>query len=479
MIRSFIKDSAIYAIPSIVSRGLAIILIPLYTRVLTPADFGSFDLFIAFTTLINLTVALEISQGVARFYSSESNTTRRVSYASSAFWFTVCCYTFFLSVALIVNKELSYLVMGRSGMEPSFQVGVIYIFLNGIFYLIQNQFRWEFRSGHYAIVSLFVTIITAALAVFLTYFLAWGLYGLLLGMAGGVLVGCVYGLWHLQNSFRFQFHWSRLKEMLIFSAPLVPSGIAVFITLYIDRLMISHFLSLDDVGLFGIGYRFASMVGLVMVGFQGALTPLIYANHSDEKTPRKLAIIFRGFVAFSLLIFLSLCLFANEILYLMTTPDYYPAAAIIIFLTPAILLSNMYIFAPGIGIAKKTHLILYVNIVGATLNIILNWMLIPKFGISGAAIATLLSYASIFFVYMRLSQKLYFVPHKWRPIFFALIVTSLLAYWVPKLNMPFSLGIVLKLLIISLMCIFYVIVGLIKSSEIRQVQTELAKRFFS
>jgi O-antigen/teichoic acid export membrane protein len=172
-------------------------------------------------------------------------------------------------------------------------------------------------------------------------------------------------------------------------------------------------------------------------------------------------------------------LFANEILYLMTTPDYYPAAAIIIFLTPAILLSNMYIFAPGIGIAKKTHLILYVNIVGATLNIILNWMLIPKFGISGAAIATLLSYASIFFVYMRLSQKLYFVPHKWRPIFFALIVTSLLAYWVPKLNMPFSLGIVLKLLIISLMCIFYVIVGLIKSSEIRQVQTELAKRFFS
>ncbi len=479
MIRSFIKDSAIYAIPSIVSRGLAVILIPLYTRVLTPADFGSFDLFIAFATLVNLTVALEVSQGVARFYSTESDVMRKVAYASSGFWFTAFCYAFFLIIALIASKKLSLLIMGRDGMETSFQVGVIYIFINGIFYLIQNQFRWEFRSRHYAVVSMSVTIITAVFAVFLTYVLGWGLYGLLLGMAGGVLIGCIYGLWYLQNSFRFQFQWSRLKEMLIFSAPLVPSGIAVFITLYIDRLMISHFLSVDDVGLFGIGYRLASVVGLVMIGFQGALTPLILSNYQNEQTPRQLAVIFRGFIVFSLLIFLSLSLFASEILYLMTTPDYYSATSIVIFLTPAILLSNMYIFAPGISIAKKTYLILYINIGGAILNVALNWVLIPKFGISGAAIATLLSYAGMFFAYMRLSQKLYFVPHQWRPIFFAVVISGLLAYWIPKLDMSFSAGIILKLSVIVLVCLFFVIIRLVKVSELRQVRTSITERFFS
>lgn len=479
MLKSFIRDSAIYAIPSIVSRGLAVILIPLYTRVLSPADFGSFDLFIAFATLVNLTVALEVSQGVARFYSSEEDAGRKVAYASSAFWFTVFCYAFFLSAALIANKELSRLIMGRDGMETSFQVGVIYIFINGVFYLVQNQFRWEFRSRDYAVVSMLVTIMTAVFAVFLTYVLAWGLYGLLLGMACGALLGCMYGLWHLRNSFRFQFQWSRLREMLVFSAPLVPSGIAVFITLYIDRLMINHFLSLDDVGLFGIGYRFASMVGLVMVGFQGALTPLIYSNYRDEHTPKQLAIIFRGFIVFSLLIFLSLSLFASEILYLMTTPDYYPAASIVIFLTPAILLSNMYIFAPGISIAKKTYLILYINIGGAALNTALNFVLIPKFGITGAAIATLLSYAGVFFAYMRLSQKFYFVPHQWRPIFFAVVATSLLAYWIPKLDMSFSVGIILKLSVIVLVCLFFVIIGLVKVSELRQVRTGITERFFA
>ncbi|MDO9049996.1 MAG: oligosaccharide flippase family protein [Methylotenera sp.] len=479
MLKSFIRDSVVYAIPSIVSRGLAVILIPLYTRVLTPADFGSLDLFIAFATLVNLTVALEVSQGVARFYSSEKDAGRRVAYASSAFWFTVFCYALFLIVTLIANKELSRLIMGRDGMETSFQVGVIYIFINGVFYLVQNQFRWEFRSRHYAVVSMSVTIMTAVFAVFLTYVLGWGLYGLLLGMAGGMLIGCIYGLWYLQNSLRFQFQWSRLKEMLTFSAPLVPSGIAVFITLYIDRLMINHFLSVDEVGLFGIGYRLASVVGLVIVGFQGALTPLIFSNYHDEQTPRQLAVIFRGFIVFSLLIFLSLSLFASEILYLMTTPAYYSAASIVIFLTPAILLSNMYIFAPGISIAKKTYLILYINIGGAVLNVALNWVLIPEFGISGAAIATLLSYTGVFFAYMKLSQKFYFVPHQWHPIFFSVVTSGLLAYWIPKFDISFSAGIILKLSVIVLACLFFVIIRLVKVSELRQLRAGITKRFFA
>ncbi len=445
MLKAFLRDGAIYAIPSIVSRGLSIILIPLYTRVLTPADYGSFDLLSAFAALVNLTVAFEVSQGVARYYSDEKNIQRRVVYASSAFWFTIFCYTLFLVTAFLFSNELSFLVMGRQGMEKSFQVGVIYIFLNAVFYLVQNQFRFELRSVHFAIVSLIVTVVTAVLAIVMTYVVTWGLEGFLMGMAGGAFSGCIYGLWHLRHSFRFQFQWERLKEMLVFSAPLVPSGIAVFVGQYIDRIMINQYLSLADVGLFGIGFRVASIVSLVIVGFQGAMTPLIYAHYRDPETPKHLASIFRIFVSFALLMFLGVSLFAKEILMILTIPAYYEAANIVVFLVPAILLSNMYIFAPGAAIEKKTHLILWINVAGAVLNILLNALLIPNFGISGAAVAKLTSYSLVFGAYMLYSQKLYYVPHDWKLLGKTTVIVGVIAYWIPKIDLSFGFVLALKM----------------------------------
>ena len=478
MLRAFIRDSAIYAIPSIVSRALAVILIPLYTRVLTPADYGSFDLFLVFAALVNLTVALEVSQGVARYYSDEKDAERRVVYVSSAFWLTIICYSVFMSAALFFSKELSYLVMGQESMETAFQIGTIYIFINGVFYLIQNQFRWEFNSVHYAIVSLIVFILTSVLAVFFTYVVEWGLAGLLLGMAGGALAGCIYGLWYLRHSFRFRFQWARLKEMLVFSAPLIPSGIAVFVGQYIDRVMINQYLTLDDVGLFGIGFRVASIVGLVIVGFQGALTPLIYAHYRDPATPQHLARIFRIFTSFALLVFLLVSLFAKEILMVLTVPAYYEAASMVVFLVPAILLSNMYIFAPGTAIEKKTQLILWINVTGAALNVFLNTQLIPMFGIDGAAAAKLLCCGLVFGAYMWCSQKLYHVPHDWKLLVYATLLVGAIAYGVPQVDLSFEIMLALKLTGFAAGVLVIFATRLIRIPELYRLKEVLSERFF-
>lgn len=476
MLRAFLRDSAIYAIPSIISRGLAVILIPLYTRVLSPADYGSFDLLSAFAVLVNLTVALEVSQGVARFYSGEQDAERRVVYASSAFWFTIFCYTVFLGGALIFSSDLSLLVMGRGGMDTAFQVGAIYIFINGIFYLIQNQFRWELRSMHYAIISLIVSISTALIAALLTYVWTWGLIGLLSGMAGGALLGTLYGLWYLKKSFRFQFHWGRLKEMLVFSAPLIPSGISVFVSQYIDRLMINHYLALEDVGIFGIGFRVASIVGMVIVGFQGALTPLIYTHYRDPATPAQLAKIFRVFVAFALLLYFMVSVFAKDIMMVLTVPAYYDAANIVVFLVPAILLSNMYIFAPGTAIEKKTHIILWINVGGALLNVILNAAMIPHFGIEGASIAKLISYGMVFGVYMWFSQRLYHVPHDWKPLMQTALFVGVVAYWIPRFDYSFGISLTIKIVGIAAVILIILSTGVIQILEFKKLKVIVLQR---
>jgi O-antigen/teichoic acid export membrane protein len=423
MLKVFLKDSAIYAIPSIISRGMSLFLVPLYTRVLSPSDYGSLDLLMVFAGIINLTIALEVSQGAARFYTEEKNPERKILYTSSAFWFTILVYLIFGIISFIYSNSLSYQILGKKNLSNAFEIGVVYICINGIFYLIQNQFRWELKSKEYAIVSIVTSIVTAVVSIWLAFFLKYGLAGLLLGMLSGSLVATILGILWLRNSFKFRFELTYLKDMLTFSSPLVLSGIAVWLSQYIDRIMIKHYLSIEQVGLFGVGYRIASIVGLVMIGFQGALTPLVYNNYTKDDTPEQIAKIFRLFTAASLIFFLMLTLFSIDILKIFTTLNYYNAKSVVIFLVPSLLFANMYIFAPGIGISKKSHYFIWINIIGATINFLLNIFLIPLLGIMGASIATLVGYISVFMMHMSISQKFYFVPHKWKPIIYCSIIS--------------------------------------------------------
>jgi O-antigen/teichoic acid export membrane protein len=435
MLKSLFRDSVIYTIPTFITNGLSLILAPLYTRMLTPTDYGSLDLLTVFGSIVRLTVALEVTQGLARYYLTEKDAEEKVVYASTALWFSAVCYTLFLIVAFTFSKELSALVFGEQGLELYFRLGSIYIAMHGVQYLLQSQFRWEFRSTNFITSSLIVMFTTPALSILLAYGFGWGLTGVLCGQIGGYLAGIGYGIWNLRNSFRFRFDRVRLKQMLLYSVPLVPSGVAVFANNYADRVILNSYMSLGDVGLYSIGFKLASSAGLVLVGFRNALTPLIYAHYSEPGTPRELARIFRWFVGFALAAFLLLSIFATEIFYVLTPPTYYPASQIVVFLVPAVLLSNMYIFFPGIDIAKKTYLILTINFVVAVLNVLFCLWLIPLYGVAGAAVATLLGYGCMFFFYLWFSQKLYFVPHDWKRLGGTVVLVSLLAYWLPKFQL--------------------------------------------
>lgn len=424
MVRAFLRDGVIYTVPTILSRGLGVLLVPLYTRVLSVEDYGSLDLLTTFGALVALTIPLEISQGVARFYAAEGDLNRRRQFASTALWFTVSAFSAFVVISVAFEATLAPLVIGRDGFETIYKLGILSVWLGGINYLLQNQFRWELRSRNYATSSVLSLFATAGLSVFLGYWLELGLLGLLVGINAGSFVGIVYGLGNLRSTFRVEFSVDRLREMLSYSAPLVPSGVFVFLTIYVDRLMISHFLSVTEVGLYGIGFRVASIATLAVVGFQGALTPLVFKHYQEPSTPAKLARIFRLFVASALLMVAGIALSAETIVTVLTTPDFYGGASVATFLLPALFLSQMYIFAPGIAIAKKTHFILAINFVGALIHFALNWLLIPVFGIEGASVARLLGYLLMFGAHMTLSQRLYRVPHDWLSLMTAVLLCA-------------------------------------------------------
>jgi O-antigen/teichoic acid export membrane protein len=471
MLKAFFKDSIIYFVPSIISRGISLFLVPLYTRVLKPADYGSLDLLSVFASIINLTLALEISQGLARYFASEENKDKKITYASSAFWFTFFCYSLFAFFMLLNTKYFSSRIMGQIGLESAYKIGILNIWVNGLFYLIQNQFRWELKSKYFAFISLLMSFTTAAVSIWLTYSLKWGLNGILLGMFSGSFLGTCLGLYLLRNTFQFRFEKSSLIEMLKFSSPLVFSGVAVWVSLYVDRLLISHFLTINDVGLYGIGYRLASVAGLIMIGFQSALTPLVYTYYKEKDTPQQLEKIFRLFLSAALLMYLCISLFSIDILKLFTSPPFYAGWIVVVYLVPSIFLANMYIFAPGISIAKKNNYLIWINVSGAILNLILNIIFIPFFGIEGAGFATLLSYLSIFLAYMYFSQRLYFVPHKWNAILINTCFACIMAWALPRIHQLDYIRWLLNCLAIVIFCFVILMTRLVKLSEIKRLIT--------
>lgn len=474
MIKRFLKDSAIYLVPNLLGRGMSLFLIPLYTEVLSPGDYGVFDLFSMFASLANLVVAFEVNQGIARFYSSSSSDKDKVEYASSALWFTVATYLTFCLILYVFSGKLAPLIMGKEGLLDVYYIGIVHIFLGGLNLLVQNQFKWELKSKTYAIQSIILLISTAAASIYLTYVLNWGVKGVVLGQVFGFVCSTLFGFTSLRNTYFFTFNIRKLREMLIFSAPLVPASMAVFFMNYSDRLMINHFFSVDELGLYGIAFRISAVVSILLIGVRSALMPLIYANFEKKETVGELEKLFRYFVLMALIFFVSISLLSQWVLEVFTSEAFYSAYQYVPILVLGIIFSQSYIFMPGASIKKKTKYFLFINILTAGINIGMNLLLIPYWGLIGVALATFIAHFMSFVLHVVVSQRLYYVPHKLMRLFMVFIFTIVMVY---GLINYYEINRLLLVIIVNLSLIaLSFMAGLIRVEELASLKKTILKR---
>lgn len=481
MLKAVLRDSLVYGLASVLSKGLAIFLLPLYTRVLSPGDYGAYDLLITLGALANLVVALEIAQGLARYWADAHEPAERRRLASTSLWFSVLMYGLFLLLGLLAAPQLNALLLGDARYLDAFRLGIGFIAVNGIYYLLLNQFRWEMRSTAYALASVTYALFTLLFALVFCLWHGMGLEGVMLAQLLAALLASLLCLWLLRQTFGWQFDTGHLRAMLRFSTPLVPAGLAVFISLYINRFALNHFGSLEDVGHFGIGSRIAGLAALLILGIQAALTPLVYQHYRDPQTPGQIARLFSWFMAVALAGCLFLALFARELLMLFATPEFMAGAALVGVLAPSLLLSQMYIFAPGIAIAKKTHWQLWVTLMSAATSVAGNWLLVPLWGVWGAALATLLASLLFFICWLSLSQRLYPIPYAWRSLLPACVAFTACMLIDMRLEAS-GIGVHLILLLKSVLLLFLLYMvfacGLLTMSDLRNLWRLIGRRVY-
>ncbi len=420
------KQTSIYTLGIFLTRGINILLLPVYTRYLNPSDYGTIDILTIFSTLINLTIALEIHQAIARFYS-EWGVQERVINISTALYFTLIIYTVFVLLLFPFGQVmLSSLLDGNaSGQLYPF---ITMIWTSGVFYFTQSQLRWQLLAVKHNIVSLLFTVATALCTVVLVKYSGLGVGGVMWGLTAGNTIGIFSALYFTRKSYVLCFKLSALREMLKFSSPLVLSSIAVFLSLFVDRVLIKELLSLEELGLFGVAVRFASIVGILLTGLNNALTPLIYTYHKEEKTPFAIERIFRAFVYGAVVFFTILSAFAEEMVMIFTSADYHESYRLIPLIILTTLFSSVYNFTPGLFIKNKTKVISIINLLVSVLNIIFNLFLLPKIGLVGAPISTLMAFLVGIGFYYYFGQKYYPIPYKFNGILIAGIMAIVLIF---------------------------------------------------
>jgi O-antigen/teichoic acid export membrane protein len=405
VLRRFLREGSIYALSNVLTRGIALLLVPLYTRVFGPAELGALDLLVLLGNLCNMVLVLEVSQAVARFYPSAAGDHERAAYASTGLWFTVGAYTAALIAAFLAAETLAHGLLDGAVSAEALRIALPALWANGILYFVQTLLRWKLMPREYALTSLMYAVVSAAVAVVLIVVAEMGVVAVFWGQIAGALLACTRALKAAGPALRMGIDGTRLKQMLAFSAPLVVSSAAVLATGYADRFVIKEYLSMADLGIYSVAQRLAGAVSLVLVGFQSAITPLVTHFAATPAAHDELARVFRYFLAIALPALLGLALFGRELLHLVATPIYYPAHSLVPLLGLAVLLAGMYVFAPGLWLARRTRTTMLVNLVAAAIAVNLNLLLVPSLGLAGAAMAAVTSAAFAFAACAVLGQR--------------------------------------------------------------------------
>jgi O-antigen/teichoic acid export membrane protein len=424
----------LYGVATVLAKGLTVLLVPVYTAYMSREEIGLLDLLLGAMAVLTLVVGLDMSNGLAREYADTRDVALRRRYSSTCLWFTAAAFGWAAVVCWLWAKPVAHLFLGSEAGVGAVRAAAVSMAVGGVYVVAVQQLRWMLRPGRFGLVSVATTALSLLVTVLLTGHFGMGAAGVLYGTAAGSALGIGFTLLAAGKEFGFRFDWHCLRRMLSFCVPIVPSSLAVIVNQYISRYVLEWEMGREAVGLFGVGTRLAGLAGLVMLGFGSALTPLVYARQDDPETPGHLARIFRIFMALASAGTAGLSLFAPEVVRLLTRSDYGAVVPLLVWLSPAFLLIQMYIFAPGAWIRRRMWWVAGTNVLIAALAFLLNWLLVPRFGLVGAAAATLLASLLHFVLSMLVSQKMYPVPHEWGRIggvVLAGLAVSLLGVWLP------------------------------------------------
>jgi O-antigen/teichoic acid export membrane protein len=442
---------------------LGFILIPLYTSYFTVDLYGIFTLITLVGTLAGSVFYLGASSALSRSYYDYSDFQERKRVISTSFYITLIGAFLQIFLGILVSKDLSNYLFNTPIYKTHIKLILISSaigFINGLFYLI---LRFERKSKEVVFLNLSSLILTTGIIYYLIAIMQLGVMAPVLGgLISQVLLLAVL-LFIIKNYLSLSYNKSEIKIQLAYGFPQMIIGLGYYLLNWVDRLFINRYCTLDDVGIYSLGHKLGLIIHIIfIIPFSQIWAPMRmeYRNDADITNFYKLILTYYFIIGFFFTVVISV--FARELLIIMSGhPEYLPAYKVVPFVMVAHLFFGVInIVDSGIIFERKVSYHAYLFCLALMVNIILNYMLIPKYGYMAAAHNTLISYMLLIAAVIYVSNKLYKIHWEARRLIL-LISSSLTIIILGNLTTYFQYPIIILIkggLLVGLMVFWYVFI---------------------
>lgn len=433
-LRKFLKDSLLYGAATLLARGLAFLVLPLYTQALTQEEVGTYEWLTAVSMPMMALLPFEITQALARLRAQGLDDALHKSYARTAFVFTTLTFGGFciLTIFLLDGRDLR--ITGETIPSDYLLAALLLLLCNGLLYFVQNELRWSGKAEEYARTSIITAVVTATTAVVLLTIIEVGILGLYAALIAGSAAGFASALTRLPYLWKPKLSSHELAKMLRFSLPLAVASVAIILATTVDRLVVAHLLDLESLGVYGVAMRIASIAVLAVQGFQLAVLPATLGQLEGRSREVQLERSFRVFLIFGIGIALMVASTAPWLLRLLVPVGYIRAEVYIPILLIGSLSCAVYPFAPGLWLRGHSWSMASLGVCLTAIGLLMSWVLVPQGGVMGAAGAYALTGLTYGIAMFWASDKVFPVKRSYRRLSFAFgvftgtsIVISLMA----------------------------------------------------
>ncbi|WP_369819309.1 lipopolysaccharide biosynthesis protein [Thermosipho sp. 1074] len=415
------KNTVIISLGTFGSRAISFFLLPIFTRVLTKADYGKIDFFTTTISLLLPFLTLGIVDAVFRFTMEKTGEEEKSGVLSSALMVSFWGILVFLVFVPIISK-----------IESISELTIYMVFalaINSVLSIFKTYIRAKQKLFIFALGDIIHTISFATLGIVFVVVLRYGIKGYFLGYILSslvdvlflLIVGKIYKDISLKN-----VSLQKIRNMLEYSIPLIPNGLSWWIMNVSDRYLIIFYLGFAANGIYSVSYKFMSLITILNGIFYQAWQISAVEQYENGNKDEFYSKIFRILSTFLLLVVIVFSIVLKPMVRMMAGASFYEAWRYIPFLfLGAIFSSFSSFFGVGYIASKKTIGAFKTSVIGAIVNIGINVVFIPMIGVQAAAISTMMAFLTMWIMRIFETKKYFKIKISWKKFILSLLLVIL------------------------------------------------------
>lgn len=413
-IKKLLGHALTYGLGNTANRLTGFFLLPIYSHYLTPADYGVLALVTMFGEVLFILMSMGQTSAIFRTYFLHEDPQSRAAVVTTALWLILTLSFPIGLLALALSQPLSTLLVGSPDYVTWVMLGIGAVICKTFLRMPLAVLRAREESRRYALSSLVDTVISLVLAIVFVVGLRLGGRGVLVSQLLAEALLCAYLLPTTLRGLSLKFSSTDAREMLGYGLYIMPTAFCSFLLRLSDRYFLRHYTSLSVVGLYALGNRLSEVLTFPMQAFELAWPQFLFGHQKSPDAPALYARVFTYLLLVLAFLWLLMSLLAEEIVTICVHPSFHDAYRVVPWVAGGFLMQGLnYAGNVGINLQRKVKYRPLIIVTSAALNLALNFLLIPSYGMMGAAVATFVSYTFQSFLRILVSHHLYPIPYEY------------------------------------------------------------------